>query len=610
MQDIQKSTIFTLPDDVLASIELKPDLSNHISAAPEANEDTENARESRITDPTQKNVLSCTVCGINDLNNLENRKQHVKTDWHRFNAKRAGASLPSVSQDEFDHILDNLTESISGSESDDSLDEDEASKAHLEKAFQNSLRINEKPQQENEESTEHKKSPIVWFEVKHQDLSSPLFLGIYRHLFPLDSVITKDNLLEYQIENQKKPLQVAMFMLGGGHFAAMVASNEAYGKSPQSFATPKVLAQKTIHRYTTRRKQGGSQGAADNAKGGIHSAGSSLRRYNELALIRDIHQLFNEWKSLLDKCDLIFVRAIGASNRSIFFSQSDPLVNPKDPRLRTFPFTTKRATHSELLRCYKELVTPKISNINTQTLDTQQREIMKENEERKIIEKEARDKLEKEKKLLSKHTDALLTSLKANKLEDALKYLELNALSINFRFHPLNVHNHTSSPLHYAVAQGNSKLVARLLREGADPTVQNGNNKTPYEISSSNREVRDEFSIARYELGEEAYDWEMAKVGSAKSRDQIEKLRQKAKARSESQKEEREQQEAQRRQEAIKKIQEQEKKDYDINFGKGHSLGINQMRKQDDLKSLSPEMRQRIEREKRAAAAMKRLQKR
>ncbi|WBW74902.1 Cdc48p-Npl4p-Vms1p AAA ATPase complex subunit [Schizosaccharomyces osmophilus] len=608
MQDIQKSTVFTLPDDLLESIELKPDLSSHIST-PEASEVTENARESRITDPTQKNILSCTVCGINDLSDLENRKQHVKSDWHRFNAKRTGAVLPSVSLDEFEQILDNLTESISGSESDDGSDKEEASKGQLEKAFQNSLRISENPQQENEESTNHKKSPIVWFKIKHQDLLSPLFLGIYRHLFPLDSVITKDQLLEYQTGNQKKPLQIAMFMLGGGHFAAMVATNEVSGKPPQSSATPKVVAQKTIHRYTTRRKQGGSQGAADNSKGGIHSAGSSLRRYNELALIRDIQQLFNDWKYLLDKCDLIFIRAIGASNRSIFFSQTDPLVDPKDTRLRTFPFTTKRATHSELLRCYKELVTPKVSNIDTQSLDTQQQELRKENEAKKGAERELREKQENERKLLTKHTDALLASLKANKLEEALKYLQTNALSINFRFHPLNVHTHTSSPLHYAVAQGNTKLVARLLREGADPTVQNGNSKTPYEISSSNREVRDEFSIARYELGEETYDWEMAKVGSAKSRDQIEKLKQKAKARSESQKEEREQQEAQRRQEAIKKIKEQEKKDYDANNGKGYSLGINPLRKQDDLKSLSPEMRQRIEREKRATAAMKRLQK-
>ncbi|EPY50089.1 hypothetical protein SPOG_03558 [Schizosaccharomyces cryophilus OY26] len=608
MQDIQKSSIFTLPDDLLSSIDLKPDLSSNI-VTPDANEEAENEKESRITDSTQKNVLSCTICGINDLSNLDNRKQHVRSDWHRFNVKRTGAGLSSVSQDEFEQFLDNLTESISGSESDDSSDEEEVNKAQWEKAFQNSLRIKENPQQENEELTGHKKSPIVWFEIKNQDPTNPLFLGIYRHLFPLDSAITKDQLLAVQTENQKKPFQVAMFMLGGGHFAAMIATNEPSAKTPQSSIIPKVLAQKTIHRYTTRRKQGGSQGAADNSKGGIHSAGSSLRRYNELALIRDIQQLFKEWKSLLDKCDLIFIRAIGASNRSIFFSHTDPLVDPKDNRLRTFPFTTKRATHSELLRCYKELITPKISNIDTQALETHQQELKKENEAKKIAEQELREKQENEKRILAKHTDALLTSLKADNLEEVLKYLRANGLSINFRFHPLNVHIHTSSPLHYAVAQGNTKLVANLLREGADPTIQNGNGKTPYEISSSNREVRDEFSIARHELGENVYDWEMAKVGTAKSRDQVEKLRQKAKARLESQKEEREQQEAQRRQEAIKKIQEQEKKGYDSQFGKGHSLGINQLRKEDDLKSLNPEMRRRIEREKRAAAAMKRLQK-
>jgi len=34
-------------------------------------------------------------------------------------------------------------------------------------------------------------------------------------------------------------------------------------------------------RYTTRRKQGGSQASNDNAKGKAKSAGANLRRYNE-----------------------------------------------------------------------------------------------------------------------------------------------------------------------------------------------------------------------------------------------------------------------------------------------------------------------------------------
>jgi len=43
---------------------------------------------------------------------------------------------------------------------------------------------------------------------------------------------------------------------------------------------------KTIHKYTVRAKQGGSQSRADNKSGGSgpKSAGASLRRHNELSL--------------------------------------------------------------------------------------------------------------------------------------------------------------------------------------------------------------------------------------------------------------------------------------------------------------------------------------
>lgn len=45
---------------------------------------------------------------------------------------------------------------------------------------------------------------------------------------------------------------------------------------------------KTFHCYTVRAKQGASQSSRDNRSGGSHpkSAGASLRRYNENALIQ------------------------------------------------------------------------------------------------------------------------------------------------------------------------------------------------------------------------------------------------------------------------------------------------------------------------------------
>jgi hypothetical protein len=49
-----------------------------------------------------------------------------------------------------------------------------------------------------------------------------------------------------------------------------------------------VLVHKTFHCYTVRARQGGTQSSRDGRSGGSHpkSAGASLRRYNEAALIQ------------------------------------------------------------------------------------------------------------------------------------------------------------------------------------------------------------------------------------------------------------------------------------------------------------------------------------
>jgi hypothetical protein len=51
---------------------------------------------------------------------------------------------------------------------------------------------------------------------------------------------------------------------------------------------PEVLVHKTFHCYTVRARQGGTQSSRDGRSGGSHpkSAGASLRRYNEAALIQ------------------------------------------------------------------------------------------------------------------------------------------------------------------------------------------------------------------------------------------------------------------------------------------------------------------------------------
>lgn len=143
--------------------------------------------------------------------------------------------------------------------------------------------------------------------------------------------------------------KIALMMLGGGHFAAIIASlvpKIQKNHQSQEERTVDIIASKTFHRYTTRRKQGGAQSANDAAKGKAYSAGSALRRYNESALQNEIRELLGSWKNELDTCEFIFIRATGTSNRRTLFGYEGAVLRSKDARIRGFPFTTRRPVAS------------------------------------------------------------------------------------------------------------------------------------------------------------------------------------------------------------------------------------------------------------------------
>lgn len=64
-----------------------------------------------------------------------------------------------------------------------------------------------------------------------------------------------------------------------------------------------------------RAKQGGSQSSADNKSGTNHpkSAGASLRRYNQLALLNHVRAILDDWKNHMKTCDAIFYRAVSGN---------------------------------------------------------------------------------------------------------------------------------------------------------------------------------------------------------------------------------------------------------------------------------------------------------
>lgn len=285
----------------------------------------------------------------------------------------------------------------------------------------------------------------------------------------------------------------AMFMIAGGHFAGAVVrvgqpTHEDTGDEKGRQNKPKrpkpdteVLLHKTFHRYTTRRKQGGSQSANDNAKGPAKSAGAQLRRYGEQALRDDIRGLLEEWSEDIAGCERIWIRA-SISNRKIFYEYDAAPFSKNDERLRTFPFPTRRPTQSELLRCLAELVRPKISHFTEEELRAQDEAYLASLPKPKPApapaaehakEKPKQPKLSKEEEIFREKWTRLLEMVIKGRL-DALKgFLEKESPSLGGvdAQIPDWAGEKRVSILQLAVENGHEEMVRWLLERRADPTI-------------------------------------------------------------------------------------------------------------------------------------------
>ena len=402
-------------------------------------------------------------------------------------------------------------------------------------------------------------------------------------------------------------------MIGGGHFAGMTVSLvPRLGKQPTGTEQRQaiVIAHKTFHRYTTRRKQGGAQSANDSAKGAAHSAGSSLRRYNEVALEQEVRALLAEWKDLIGNAQFIFVRATGSSNRRVLFGPYEgQVLRQNDSRNRTFPFSTRRATQAELMRAFVELTRVKISQVDEAALAAAaaaaQSEAAQSTAQAKPI-AATKPKPSKEEEEASLHTSQLQALIRRSKAPALLAYLSSNSLSPNYLFRPLSTqaNHHAPIPLHLASSINSSAVVLALLtKAGADPTLLNDEGKTAFDLAGD-RATRDAFRVARSELGNERWSWTAAHVPSPLSKAEAEERDTREKTESEKAENERRKSEEERLR--------REKPVVDPSLKKGEKT-LNaapktaEERREEDARGMTPEMRMRVERERRARAAEERM---
>ena len=78
----------------------------------------------------------------------------------------------------------------------------------------------------------------------------------------------------------------------------------------------------------------------------------------------------SEWTTAIAASERIWIRA-SVSNKRIFYDYEGAAFAKNDPRLRTFPFPTRRPTQSELIRCLGELTRVKVSHFTEEDLREQ-----------------------------------------------------------------------------------------------------------------------------------------------------------------------------------------------------------------------------------------------
>ncbi|KAJ5317604.1 hypothetical protein PENANT_c038G03373 [Penicillium antarcticum] len=623
--------VYDLPPELLATLTTKT--TNPITEEePEINpEDAElAAQDSAIAAST-----ICSLCQVS-YNNVQEQRSHVRSDHHRYNIKaqlRGNAPLEEI---EFAKAIGELDESISGSESSETEEEDADTGANttLSALLKKQAKLSHPEEQIETAVTSSPKHPLFW--LGSSGLPSNKSLGVYRAIFSNAEQDEPGHLVETLQRKQLEPIKARtnnsskapapsasgphffMCMIGGGHFAAMLVSLAPEIHRRQGGVEDRqarVIAHKTFHRYTTRRKQGGSQSASDASRGAAHSAGSSLRRYNEAALEKDIRDLLSDWRKEIDSAELLFVRATGKTNRKILFDQYDGnVLKQKDPRIRGFPFNTRRATQGELLRCFKELTRVKVSEVDEAAVAAA--EAKKREEESKPATprpqpQPQKPKISKEEEAALLHTSQIQAFIRRSKVPALMSYITNNSIPSTFTFTPASQPQNfrCPTPLHLAANLNTPVVVTALLtKANADPTATNNEGRTPFELTGD-RATRDAFRIARHDLGESKWDWDAAKVPSAVSKAD-------ADSRAEKERKAADEEESNRRKAGLDRLKREDAEraaaEHKASLRGGRTLGAvvektAAEKRDEETRGMTPEMKMRLERERRARAAEERF---
>ncbi|KAJ2731269.1 hypothetical protein IW152_004660 [Coemansia sp. BCRC 34962] len=521
---------------------------------------TQALASARIAQPT------CHTCGGEQFDSADSQRVHAKTSRHKRNFVRKTEWRKKnpdtqLSLDEYPWMpLSSEDMEDNGIEEEEEEEEEDVSSDDDEDSGGGDLVV-ENPRRRGKGGSTKLSSGLLWFVGEAEDAERATAYGVRRRLLVPkgthgihidgDRVLSELRRLQLplapprtqaELKQQKKQGSSGsssghlwgFVALNGGHFAGAIIDRQ----------TGEFVAHKTFVRYTTRRKQGGSQTRQDNAMGyAANSAGAQIRRYNEAKLQEEIHALMGEWREWLDKCECLLVR-VPKPNRQNFFapaSTSFPL-RWSDERIREVPVPMARPSLAELRRIYVDITTVTVATVrpvrNKREEPVEQVEVEVESgsESDCTLEPEPRPDLLAFLHHVAKMiqdpglADDEIVAYLCDHLEQFLDALSDPAVGLRYLTTMDGVLAHrTPTLLHVASLCGRPELVPFLLDNGEDPTVTSGHaplfagGVTAYEIAKD-RQTRDIFRVYRSEHeGEvDGIEWHRARVPLPITREQME----------------------------------------------------------------------------------------
>ncbi|CAI9101584.1 OLC1v1038949C3 [Oldenlandia corymbosa var. corymbosa] len=520
---------------------------------------------------------ACSTCDA-EFESLLEQRSHFSSDFHRLNVKLTVAGKGTVKEEDFDETsLDTLCKdfdvsSISGSDDEDENETGVRNRSHSRSVgnLKNKMFI----QLQNGERVSFWKCLLL---NESENIA-----------FENDKLDTTDdggcNLQEKDVTEKLKKLVDeprngtclrVVLLSKGGHFAGCVFDGNT------------VIAHKTFHRYVVRAKAGKRQSSKDASGKTIHSAGSSLRRYNELALKKEIQVLLAAWKLYFAASCCVFISA-PSYDHQIFFDGKRPIFNCPQHLVRNIPLTVGRPTLKEAHRLYKLL-----TQIYSET--DEEFTVFAKNKDEELFQNDSvqvNGQFESSRLDIGENSESNHSSILERKLDSIHIVSDSESERENIS---------ASTPLHEAAKSGNPQEVLDLLEQGLDPCIKDEKGRTPYMLATE-KEVRDTFRRFMA-MNLDKWDWHAAKVPSALTKE-MEESQATKQAEKEAKRKARAKELKKLRKAKAKKAQAEaaQSQNASSSQNRGSTLNLPKLSKEEELKRA-----QDAEREKRAAAAERRM---